>query len=71
MKGAVGSLNAAVAGSILLFEAVAQRDSRRPGSRPPRRQPDRARRQAGREGQGAPRRDSGHRREGRAGTTRA
>jgi 23S rRNA (guanosine2251-2'-O)-methyltransferase len=27
MKGAVGSLNAAVAGSILLFEAVAQRDS--------------------------------------------
>jgi 23S rRNA (guanosine2251-2'-O)-methyltransferase len=27
MKGAVGSLNAAVAGSILLFEAVAQRDA--------------------------------------------
>ena len=27
MKGAVGSLNAAVAGSILLFEALAQRDS--------------------------------------------
>jgi 23S rRNA (guanosine2251-2'-O)-methyltransferase len=27
MKGAVGSLNAAVAGSILLFEAVAQRDT--------------------------------------------
>jgi len=27
MRGAVGSLNAAVAGSILLFEAVAQRDS--------------------------------------------
>ena len=26
MRGAVGSLNAAVAGSILLFEAVAQRD---------------------------------------------
>jgi hypothetical protein len=26
MKGAVGSLNAAVAGSILLFEALAQRD---------------------------------------------
>jgi 23S rRNA (guanosine2251-2'-O)-methyltransferase len=31
MRGAVGSLNAAVAGSILLFEAVAQRD---PGGRP-------------------------------------
>jgi 23S rRNA (guanosine2251-2'-O)-methyltransferase len=30
MRGAVGSLNAAVAGSILLFEAVAQRD---PGGR--------------------------------------
>jgi 23S rRNA (guanosine2251-2'-O)-methyltransferase len=30
MRGAIGSLNAAVAGSILLFEAVAQRD---PGSR--------------------------------------
>jgi 23S rRNA (guanosine2251-2'-O)-methyltransferase len=29
MRGAVGSLNAAVAGSILLFEAVAQRDSGR------------------------------------------
>ena len=27
MRGAVGSLNAAVAGSILLFEAVAQRDT--------------------------------------------
>jgi 23S rRNA (guanosine2251-2'-O)-methyltransferase len=27
MKGAVGSLNAAVAGSILLFEALAQRDA--------------------------------------------
>ena len=26
MRGAIGSLNAAVAGSILLFEAVAQRD---------------------------------------------
>src|SRR6185312_3282758 len=26
MRGAVGSLNAAVAGSVLLFEAVAQRD---------------------------------------------
>ena len=25
MRGAIGSLNAAVAGSILLFEAVAQR----------------------------------------------
>jgi 23S rRNA (guanosine2251-2'-O)-methyltransferase len=36
MRGAIGSLNAAVAGSILLFEAVAQRD---PGgdSGPPRR----------------------------------
>ncbi len=32
MRGAVGSLNAAVAGSILLFEAVAQRDD---GSAPP------------------------------------
>ncbi len=31
MRGAVGSLNAAVAGSILLFEAVAQRDD---GSQP-------------------------------------
>ena len=31
MRGAVGSLNAAVAGSILLFEAVAQRD---PGAAP-------------------------------------
>ena len=31
MKGAVGSLNAAVAGSILLFEALGQRD---PGARP-------------------------------------
>jgi 23S rRNA (guanosine2251-2'-O)-methyltransferase len=29
MKGAVGSLNAAVAGSILLFEALAQRDAAR------------------------------------------
>jgi 23S rRNA (guanosine2251-2'-O)-methyltransferase len=27
MRGAIGSLNAAVAGSVLLFEAVAQRDS--------------------------------------------
>jgi len=34
MRGAVGSLNAAVAGSILLFEAVAQRDPEG------RRQPD-------------------------------
>jgi tRNA(Leu) C34 or U34 (ribose-2'-O)-methylase TrmL len=33
MKGAVGSLNAAVAGSILLFEALAQRDAS-PGARP-------------------------------------
>ena len=36
MRGVVGSLNAAVAGSVLLFEAVAQRDparSRRPTSR--------------------------------------
>jgi len=31
MKGAIGSLNAAVAGSILLFEALGQRD---PGARP-------------------------------------
>jgi 23S rRNA (guanosine2251-2'-O)-methyltransferase len=31
MRGAIGSLNAAVAGSVLLFEAVAQRD---PGGRP-------------------------------------
>jgi 23S rRNA (guanosine2251-2'-O)-methyltransferase len=30
MKGAVGSLNAAVAGSILLFEALAQRDAAGP-----------------------------------------
>jgi 23S rRNA (guanosine2251-2'-O)-methyltransferase len=50
MKGAVGSLNAAVAGSILLFEALAQRDAgavaaarghRRPTPAPP---PARARR---------------------------
>ncbi len=34
MKGAVGSLNAAVAGSILLFEAVAQRDDGGPGEEP-------------------------------------
>jgi len=32
MRGAIGSLNAAVAGSVLLFEAVAQRD---PAGRPP------------------------------------
>ena len=31
MRGAIGSLNAAVAGSILLFEAVAQRDPGHPG----------------------------------------
>jgi 23S rRNA (guanosine2251-2'-O)-methyltransferase len=35
MRGAIGSLNAAVAGSILLFEAVAQRDPDGAGS-PPR-----------------------------------
>jgi 23S rRNA (guanosine2251-2'-O)-methyltransferase len=36
MRGAVGSLNAAVAGSILLFEAVAQRDPEgRARTRPP------------------------------------
>ena len=34
MKGAVGSLNAAVAGSILLFEAVAQRDDIGPSDEP-------------------------------------
>lgn len=34
MKGAVGSLNAAVAGSILLFEAVAQRDIVGPAEEP-------------------------------------
>ena len=33
MQGAIGSLNAAVAGSVLLFEAVAQRDP--DGHRPP------------------------------------
>jgi 23S rRNA (guanosine2251-2'-O)-methyltransferase len=32
MKGAVGSLNAAVAGSILLFESVAQRDAASAGA---------------------------------------
>jgi 23S rRNA (guanosine2251-2'-O)-methyltransferase len=35
MKGTVGSLNAAVAGSILLFEALAQRDAGAAGGRPP------------------------------------
>jgi len=34
MKGAVGSLNAAVAGSILLFEALAQRDEGTPTPTP-------------------------------------
>ena len=35
MRGVVGSLNAAVAGSVLLFEAVAQRDPAGAGDRPP------------------------------------
>ncbi len=35
MRGAIGSLNAAVAGSVLLFEALGQRD---PGARPEARQ---------------------------------
>jgi 23S rRNA (guanosine2251-2'-O)-methyltransferase len=35
MKGAVGSLNAAVAGSILLFEALAQREDPRAAPRQP------------------------------------
>jgi 23S rRNA (guanosine2251-2'-O)-methyltransferase len=35
MKGSVGSLNAAVAGSILLFEALAQRDGAPPAPAPP------------------------------------
>jgi 23S rRNA (guanosine2251-2'-O)-methyltransferase len=39
MRGAVGSLNAAVAGSVLLFEAVAQRDPEG-RSAPPRPEPD-------------------------------
>jgi 23S rRNA (guanosine2251-2'-O)-methyltransferase len=39
MRGAVGSLNAAVAGSILLFEAVAQRDPDGRAARLPRRTP--------------------------------
>jgi 23S rRNA (guanosine2251-2'-O)-methyltransferase len=34
MRGAIGSLNAAVAGSILLFEAVAQRDPNAPAPPP-------------------------------------
>ena len=34
MRGVVGSLNAAVAGSVLLFEAVAQRDVGRPDAAP-------------------------------------
>jgi 23S rRNA (guanosine2251-2'-O)-methyltransferase len=34
MRGMVGSLNAAVAGSVLLFEAVAQRDPSGTGERP-------------------------------------
>jgi 23S rRNA (guanosine2251-2'-O)-methyltransferase len=34
MRGAIGSLNAAVAGSVLLFEAVAQRDADGPGPAP-------------------------------------
>ena len=34
MRGVVGSLNAAVAGSVLLFEAVAQRDPAGAGDRP-------------------------------------
>ncbi len=37
MRGAVGSLNAAVAGSILLFEAVAQRDTGETPRKPVRR----------------------------------
>ena len=54
MRGVVGSLNAAVAGSILLFEAVAQRDPmgdptrragrRCPGRRRPRSDPGHSRR---------------------------
>ena len=34
MRGAIGSLNAAVAGSVLLFEAVAQRDQAPPAPTP-------------------------------------
>ena len=37
MRGAIGSLNAAVAGSILLFAAVAQRDPAGLGDKPPAR----------------------------------
>jgi 23S rRNA (guanosine2251-2'-O)-methyltransferase len=36
MRGAIGSLNAAVAGSIMLFEAVAQRDADGKGAEAPR-----------------------------------
>ena len=36
MRGAIGSLNAAVAGSIMLFEAVAQRDPEGKGAEAPR-----------------------------------
>ncbi|HEX5014127.1 MAG TPA: 23S rRNA (guanosine(2251)-2'-O)-methyltransferase RlmB [Candidatus Limnocylindrales bacterium] len=39
MRGNVGSLNAAVAGSVLLFEAVAQRDPAGTGNRPPATEP--------------------------------
>ena len=34
MRGRIGSLNAAVAGSVLLFEAAAQRDPTGPTRRP-------------------------------------
>jgi hypothetical protein len=34
MRGVIGSLNAAVAGSVLLFEAVAQRDQASPTPSP-------------------------------------
>ena len=40
MRGKVGSLNAAVAGSVLLFEAAAQRPGGVPFERPPEPQPD-------------------------------
>ncbi|HET9346064.1 MAG TPA: 23S rRNA (guanosine(2251)-2'-O)-methyltransferase RlmB [Candidatus Limnocylindrales bacterium] len=40
MRGVVGSLNAAVAGSILLFEAVAQRDQGSPDAPPPEPAPE-------------------------------
>ena len=39
MRGAIGSLNAAVAGSVLLFEAVAQRDAGGPTAPPRERRP--------------------------------